>query len=81
MERQEPVSPGNGVLFVTDWNLYFIGPGKTFRVAYAKIVAFQMFSNGIGFTRNASTAKPQYFLHQDAWFLGNLVGLLAVAAQ
>lgn len=67
----------SGWVFITDRNLYFAGDNKSLRVPYAKIVSFQPFSDGIGFIRDAATAKPQIFRTGDGWFAYNLVTNLA----
>lgn len=77
VSRTERVSLGRGFLAVTNKHLYFAGEGKSFRVPYAKIVSFEPFSDGIGFTRDAATAKPQIFIMDDGWFIYNLVTNLA----
>ncbi|MCB0071544.1 MAG: hypothetical protein KDE20_08810 [Caldilineaceae bacterium] len=77
VERQERVSLGRGTLFVTNKHMYFTGDQKTFRVPYSKIVAFEEYSDGISFTRDAATAKPQIFRVEEGWYLCNMVGILA----
>jgi len=74
------VALGTGVLGVTDRHLYFAGPSKTFRVKYDKIVSFTPYSDGIGITRDAQTAKPQVFVTGDGWFTYNLITNLAQAS-
>lgn len=66
-----------GSLVVTTKHLYFAGPSKSLRVPYSKIVAFDQFSDGIGITRDAQTAKPQIFVTGDGWFTCNLIQNLA----
>lgn len=62
---------------VTTKHLYFAGDGKSFRVQYDKIVSFEPLNDGIGIQRDAATAKPQYFVTGDGWFIYNLVTNLA----
>ena len=64
---------GTGLLGFTTKHLYFAGVGKTFRVAYSKIISFEPFSDGFGIMRDAATAKPQIFATGDGWFSYNLV--------
>lgn len=81
--KGEPVSTtvrknlGEGFLVVTDRNLYFVGPGKTTRIPYVKVVSFTPHSDAVGLMRDAATAKPQFFVVDDAWFAYNLITNLA----
>jgi len=68
---------GTGMLVVTDKNLYFVGPGKTTRIPYAKVVSFTPYSDAVGVMRDAATAKPQFFVVDDPWFAFNLITNLA----
>lgn len=68
---------GSGVLIVTDRNLYFVGPNKTTRIPYKKVVSFTPYNNAVGVMRDAATAKPQFFVVDDAWFAFNLITNLA----
>jgi hypothetical protein len=45
------------------------------------VVALQRFSDGLGVTRDAVTAKPQFFITGDGWFTDNLVTNLAQLAN
>lgn len=74
------VAVDTGALAVTQKHIYFGGPSKSFRIAYAKIVAITPFSDGIGIQRDAASAKPQMFTTGDGWFTYNLVSNLAKAA-
>lgn len=68
---------GTGLLGFTTKHLYFAGEGKTFRVAYSKIISFEPYTDGFGIMRDAATAKPQIFVTGDGWFTYNLVTNLA----
>jgi hypothetical protein len=68
---------GNGLLLVTDTNLYFHGAAKSFRIPFKKIVSFTPFADGIGLVRDAQTAKPQIFVTKDGWFTYNLITNMA----
>ncbi len=76
----ERIHVDTGMLIATDRNLYFAGPVKSTRIPYAKIVTFDPYSDGIGLTRDALTAKPQIFVTDDGWFTYNLVTNLAQRA-
>jgi hypothetical protein len=80
IESTERVHADQGILFMTDQNLYFSGPKKSFRIPWSKIVSFKSFSNGIGVTRDAASAKPQIFSVGDGWFAYNLASHLAKIA-
>lgn len=66
-----------GRLLVTTKNLYFVGPAKSVRIPYAKIVSFEQFNDGIGIMRDLASAKPQIFVTEDGWFSYNLIANLA----
>ena len=72
-EWDENVHVDTGTLGITPKHLYFSGPKKSFRVRYDKIVSFDPFSNGIGFTQDGVNAKPKKFALDDGWFVYNLV--------
>lgn len=67
---------GQGNLAVTDRAIYFIAPTKVVKIAAAKIVSIKPYSDGIEIMRDAATAKPQFFLLDDAWFAANLISRL-----
>jgi len=73
VESTERVYVDTGWVVVTDKNIYFAGPRKSLRLPYRKVVSFEPFSDGIGVTRDAATAKPQIFVTGDGWFTYNLV--------
>jgi hypothetical protein len=73
VQNAETVLVDTGLLGVTQEHLYFAGPLKSFRVRFDKIVSFTPYSDGIGFQRDALTAKPQALLTGDGWFVYNLV--------
>jgi hypothetical protein len=73
----ERVLVDSGLVVVTNKHIYFVGPAKSLRVSYAKIVSFLPFDDGVGVVRDAQTAKPQIFKVGDGWFIYNLVTNLA----
>lgn len=77
VESTERVEVAVGTLFATTKHLYFTSPGHSMRIPYAKIVAFEQFTDGLGLVRDAARAKPQIFVNGDGWFLYNLVTNLA----
>lgn len=73
----ERVEIATGSLCVTDRSLYFRSPAHSMRIPFGKIVSFEQFSDGLGVMRDAASAKPQFFINGDGWFLYNLVTNLA----
>lgn len=73
VQNAETVLVDTGLVGVTQKHIYFAGPLKSFRVRFDKIVSFTSYSDGIGFQRDALTAKPQALLTGDGWFIYNLV--------
>ncbi len=62
-----------GMLGVTTKHLFFAGYRKSFRVPYAKIVTIMPFADAIGICKDAASAKPQYFVTGEGWFIYNLM--------
>ena len=77
VDRNVRTHVDTGVMAVTDKNLYFAGSRKSLRIPFGKMVSFQPYTDGLGLTRDASTAKPQVFITGDGWFTYNLVVNLA----
>jgi hypothetical protein len=77
VEHTERVHIDTGIVIITSKNIYFVGPRKSVRLPYAKIVSFEPFSDAIGVMRDATPAKPQIFVTGDGWFTYNLVTNLA----
>jgi hypothetical protein len=73
VETTERVHIGNGLLGVTNKQIYFVGGLKSLRVKYDKIISYIPFDDGIGIHRDASSAKPQVFVTGDGWFTYNLI--------
>ncbi|MGC8970992.1 MAG: hypothetical protein ACP5K2_02160 [bacterium] len=66
-----------GILCITNENIYFGGKLKSFRIPYNKIVSFTPYSDGIGIHRDSANSKPEFFLTDDGWFTYNLLVNLA----
>lgn len=77
IETKQRVHVDTGSLIVTDKNIYFYGPQKSFRIPYQKIVSFMQFDNGIGIMKDTATAKPQIFVTNEGWYSYNLITNLA----
>jgi len=77
VDRNVRIHVDSGLFAVTNKNVYFVGPVKSLRIAYAKVLTFQSFSNGVGIVRDSANAKPQIFVTGDGWFTYNLVMNLA----
>ena len=72
IERTENLITDNGIVIVTNKNIYFQGNKKSFRIPFNKIVAFEPFSDGIGVLKDGVSAKPIYLITNDGWFTYNL---------
>jgi hypothetical protein len=72
----ESVHVDTGILVLGSRNLYFVGPSKSLRVPYAKIVSLTRYSDGVGLHREAASAKPQAFKTGDGWAAYNLLAAL-----
>jgi len=66
-----------GILCITNKNIYFGGKIKSFRIPYNKIVSFTSYSDGIGIHRDSVNAKLEAFSTNDGWFTYNLLVNLA----
>jgi hypothetical protein len=73
VERNERVLIGEGLLVVTNKNIYFSSPVKSFRVPYQKIVTCLPYGDGFGIFRDAVSARAQFFVTGDGWFTFNLL--------
>jgi hypothetical protein len=78
IQQMQVSKSGNGLLGVTDRNLFFTTGAISLKIPYSKIVTFHPYSDGIGIQRDAKTAKPEAFVTGDGWFTYNLI---ANAAQ
>lgn len=77
VEHTERVHIDTGFVAVTNKNIYFVGPRKSVRLPFTKIISFEPFSDGVGVMRDTATAKAQIFVTGDGWFTYNLVTNLA----
>jgi hypothetical protein len=62
---------------VTTKHLYFGSAMTSFKIPFAKIVAIQSFSDGIQVQKDGIRSRPQVFKGVDAWFVSNVISLLA----
>lgn len=76
----ETVHADTGLLVLGSQNLYFVGPRKSMRVPYRKIISLTRFADGVGIHRDAASAKPQAFRTGDGWATYNLLAALCNAA-
>jgi len=81
IEHTQMVHADTGVLGVTNESLYFVGPRKSIRIPYAKVVNFTPYKDGVGLVRDAANAKLQNFQTGDGWFTYNLITNLAQPKQ
>ena len=68
---------GSGALGLTDKHIYFHCPQTAFRIAYAKIVAFDPYTDGIEIHQEAVSTKPKVFVTGDGWSVYHLAAKLA----
>jgi hypothetical protein len=61
-----------GALAVTNKEIYFAGPHKSFRQPFKKIVTIVPYNDGVGFTRDTASARPETLQTSDGWFTYNL---------
>ncbi|HYP38931.1 MAG TPA: hypothetical protein VEX13_01095 [Chloroflexia bacterium] len=73
IQKTGMVSMDTGTLGLTTKHLYFAGKSKSFRIPYSKIIAFRPYSDGIGVTKEAASARPMAFVTGEGWFIYNLV--------
>ena len=77
IDKTERLSVDNGMMVITDKNVYFAGPIRSIRVPFDKIVAFHPYDNGVGIMKDAANAKAQVFITGDGWFAYNLLTSVA----
>jgi hypothetical protein len=66
-----------GTLGITTKSLYLVGPVKSLRIPFTKIVTFVPYSDGVGIFRDAANARLQVFVTGDGWFSYNLLSNLS----
>ena len=69
----------SGHLILTTRHIYFEGRQRTHRIAYADIVKFRPFTDGVGVQRAAYDARPGVYKVRDVWYVFNLIRALAAA--
>lgn len=76
IQTLQMVHVDDGIVGITNQNIYLVGPHKSFRVPYKKIVSIMPYADGIGFVKDNQTAKPQILVTGDGWFTHNLISNL-----
>lgn len=66
----------NGLVGLTDKNLYFSSSMKNFKIPYNKIVTLDPYEDGLGIQKDGSSSKPQILKGLDSWFTYNLISNL-----
>lgn len=66
----------NGMLALTNKNIYFASTSKSFKIPYAKLISMTQYSDGIGLQKDGANAKPQIFKGLDGWFTYNVISNL-----
>lgn len=77
VKSEETVLQGKGILALTNKQLYYTSPGKTFKTPYAKIISLNQYSDGLGLQKDGVSAKPQILKGLDGWFTYNLISNLS----
>ena len=77
IEWEETVHGDTGLLDLTTRHIHFAGIRKRFRVRYDRIVAPDLYEDGLGTMRDTQTAKPQAFRSGNGWCVYNLAANLA----
>lgn len=72
----ETVHVDTGIMVMGSKNLYFVGPAKSLRIPYPKIVSITRYADGVGLHRDAASAKPQAFKTGDGWAVYNMLSAL-----
>jgi hypothetical protein len=73
-----------GELILTDKNVYFVGPKRSLRIPYSKIISYRPYRDGVDITRDTANAKAQTFITGDGPFTYSLLinlSRLAVAGN
>jgi len=74
IQTSELQSAGDGLLVVTNRNLFFYG-SEIAKTPLKKIVGVQPYTDGIGVFRDGQNAKPQFFKLDDPFFAANMISL------
>lgn len=73
VSRDEVTRVGVGPFAIGHRAIYFYSPAKSVRITYDKMAAIVERDDGIEIQRDAETAKPQYFVGPDSWFLHGVI--------
>lgn len=73
IQTKEMHNTDEGILVITDKNIYFSGSNKSFRIAGNKIISVEQLHDGVSVFKEAANPKPQIFELDDPWFAANLI--------
>jgi hypothetical protein len=73
----ETIDEGQGLLIITNKNLFFVGVNRPVKIPYRKILSIHPFDDGIGIELDAKNSKPQFIKLDDVWYGYNLIYNLA----
>ena len=62
-----------GSVCLTDKNLYYSSPEKSFKIPYTKIVSVESFSNGVSIQKDGANSKPVFLAGINSWFCYNVI--------
>jgi hypothetical protein len=77
VSTQQMTILGNGILALTNKNLYFASSTKNIKIPYSKLISITPYSDGIGLQEDGASAKPKIFKDIDGWFSYNLISNLS----
>lgn len=66
----------NGLVGLTDKNIYFSSAMKNLKIPYNKIITLDPYEDGLGIQKDGASSKPQIFKGLDSWFTYNLISNL-----
>jgi hypothetical protein len=74
IEQMQHIS--NGILALTNKNLYFSSSSKSIKLPFNKILTLDPYEDGVGIHKDGINSKPQVFKGLDGWFTYNLISCL-----
>ena len=76
VKTEEMKYVSNGLVGLTDKNIYFSSTMKNFKIPYNKILTLDPYEDGLGIQKDGTSSKPQIFKGLDSWFTYNLISNL-----
>lgn len=76
VEHSEMENLGKGALILTNKNIIFHSPTRTFKIPYKKLNGCTPYSDGIEIHQDSAKAQRQVFQGFDSWFMMNLLQII-----